>query len=138
MQRGIGPHSDVLAILRRYRLINNLDNIVGRVLDEGRGVIVCTLIAHSLSRLHKLSSIFSSESASRLTFSRLIPNMNGRHLGSLQVLNCVVLHGYFGLCDFAALGLISEDNSIIAQVEPLIHLLLALTEPPELAVELSG
>lgn len=54
------------------------------------------------------------------------------------MLDCVILHGYFGLCNFAALGLIDEDNSIIAQVEPLIHLLLTLTEPPKLAVELSG
>lgn len=139
MQRGIGPHSHILAILRRHRLIYYLDNIVDRrMLYEGRRIIVCTLIANSLCRLHELSSIFSSESANRFTFGRLIPYMNGRHLRSLQMLDCVILHGYFGLCNFAALGLIDEDNSIIAQVEPLIHLLLTLTEPPKLAVELSG
>ena len=128
MQRGIGPYSHVLPILRRHRLIDYLDNIVDRrMLYESRRIIVCTLIANSLCRLHELSSIFSSESANWFTFGRLIPNMNGRHLRGLQVLDCVVLHGYFGLCDFAALGLINEYDSIIAQVEPLVHLLLTLT-----------
>ena len=42
------------------------------------------------------------------------------------MLDCIVLHGYVGFRDFAALGLIGEDNSIIAQVEPLVNLLLAL------------
>jgi hypothetical protein len=52
MQLGIGPYSYVLAVLRGQRLIDNLDNVIDRMLDEGCRIIVCALIAHSLGRLH--------------------------------------------------------------------------------------
>ena len=84
MQRDICTNSNALAsLMRHHRLVDNLDNIIDRMLDKGCSIIVCPVIADCLSRLHKLPRIFSSYSASRLTLRVLIPYINRRHLRSL-------------------------------------------------------